>query len=362
MLPFNSGEIYSMNPGEQNQNNFGQPGPIMSSPNDATPSPAPAPISSGQPSANTSRFFGGASRYKGPRTRSASNPEYFSQPAPTPGPIAMSEPLPQYKERKSKAPIFIGIGAIAVIGIIVAAVILLPGIANGGGASEEEIADLTNLMKEYGESAIFYDSEIRYEPRLATPSDNTKGHEDYKKQLTTNLEGVHALREQLDKYNNTKAIIKDGSDEELDADEKIKELKKILDERISMYEKYAEVMTAYSDIYISSGSTESIKAFESATGTNGKKALDKLSKYFNAKNRLNKIFVNNTCTTTMDECVSVYNTMTEAKNSIENDKDFSAVANEIANKKLPDSDVMTLVNQLKVAQKKGEDKTEEVKQ
>ncbi len=326
MLPFNSGEIYSMNPGEQNQNNFGQPGPIMSSPNDATPSPAPAPISSGQPSANTSRFFGGASRYKGPRTRSASNPEYFSQPAPTPGPIAMSEPLPQYKERKSKAPIFIGIGAIAVIGIIVAAVMLLPGAIQNIGSSGN-LADLQILIEKNYNTAINVDSDIKRTQTIEKPWNSTDRElfTTRKATYTKNINEITAFRTELDKYKGIKGKLSNGDDAKVD--EKLTKLKTALSERIEAYKQLSEMKTKLMDVYINDGSEDSIQAFK-ATNQNGK--LDNLAKglknYYDTYKPNKKLLMDDAaCTADYDNCFEVQNKLNEIWQKIENDNSIGEI-------------------------------------
>lgn len=349
----NEGDNFGTASGGANQpqfsNSFDRPtGAITSSPEGGVPT-----VSTGGAS-NSSKFFGGRSKYSS-RSSSGSQvnfaaaqqiasnpntPQFFSEA------VIANNPAPVETERKpKKGLIFAVVGAVALILVVVLVVALLPKGGGTGDTPEERLANLGKLIDDYRDNVKYYESihKMAREYGFGFNPSGIKDEEAYKENksaLDNNLSRIKDFRSELDKYNNVS--VKDiNTDDQVAVDDYIASLKKSLDGRINAYESYSKLLNGLTHAYATKGSEDAIKEIKEALPNDNSKAAGELvDRYYDSLKNYQSIGMKNNCNEKPNTSVCVNNlaNIGALNTNVENDSSISSAFFSIASGISGDSD------------------------
>lgn len=226
------------------------------------------------------RFNFGMHRYRNDKTVAQNNisfsgaPSYFQEAA---NDIAYES----YVEKKSKKPLIIGISvAVAVLIAVIIVVTIMPKATN----SADEIASLRELTNDSYSSVSYFEDMIKMAKlgihRFSAEAITEDQYKATKEESANNLAKVKEFREKLNSQNNIKTI-DEGTSESIQG--QVDSLKKILDSRMPVYEKYASITSAMYHIYYTHASDEAINDLKASYDSDSVREIAGITKNYYAK-------------------------------------------------------------------------------
>ncbi len=204
-----------------------------------------------------------------------------------------------YGRTRSKKPLFIGIGVVAVIGIIIAVVAI--SLSNRGEKKEisHNLVELQATVIEYKDSVEYYEEAFDrafeesgyriYQPELSNAS-----YEKEKEELTSNFEKYEEFRKKLDNFAEIEAI--DTTGKTIKVDNSLAELKRVIDKKMTFYKEFKDVNTLVLDVYINEGDEATLSALKNYSNkTDLQLFAESLQKYYQSRKPIKNELKSNNC-------------------------------------------------------------------
>ncbi len=309
----------------QNGNSFDRPTGVISSgvtgaitsagaasTADATTETGDIPTVSTAGVSNSSRFFGGRSRFSRHNTASAVSPQQANYAAAqniaanpnTPqffsDAVVANTPVPPAPKRKSKKGLFIGIGAAVVVAVVAVVAVVLVGAGDNfiGGTQEEQLSELTELIDssrdgiEYFETIHSAASNMEY-GLGSTLIERDGDPEETVRQIENYLLIAKELRNSLDRYDIEPAGVDDNGK---GIKEYILDLEEVLDDRAESYEDYSVFLPAILRAISSDGDIEKIQTTKNILSDDDYSAIrESLERYFEKEKKFKENFGRDGC-------------------------------------------------------------------
>lgn len=204
-----------------------------------------------------------------------------------------------YGRTRSKKPLFIGIGIVAVIGIIIAVVAI--SLSNRGEKKEisHDLVELQATVIEYKDSVEYYEEafdrafeESGY--RIYQPELSSVFYEKEKEELTSNFAKYEEFRKKLDNFAGIEAI--DTTGKTIKVDDSLAELKRVIDKKMTFYKEFKDVNTLVLDVYINEGDEATLSALKNYSDkTDLQLFAESLQKYYQSRKPIKNELNNNNC-------------------------------------------------------------------
>jgi hypothetical protein len=204
-----------------------------------------------------------------------------------------------YGRTRSKKPLFIGIGIVAVIGIIIAVVAI--SLSNRGEKKEisHDLVELQATVIEYKDSVEYYEEafdrafeESGY--RIYQPELSSAFYEKEKEELTSNFAKYEEFRKKLDNFAEIEAI--DTTGKTIKVDNSLAELKRVIDKKMTFYKEFKDVNTLVLDVYINEGNEATLSALKNYSDkTDLQLFAESLQKYYQSRKPIKNELNNNNC-------------------------------------------------------------------
>ena len=257
-----------------------------------TESDAPEAVSSGAAitsnssddvASSRSRFGLSGRRFHANETKKSSAPvfagapDFFNQAASD---IVINSP----EEKKSKAPLFIGIGVVAaVIAVVVGIVLLAP---KNVKSPAEKLVDLQAATEETIDSVKMFEGMVKQAKAGDIHLSTLNVSEDKYKQEKESIEGyLSKIKEYRKKLDDAKTININDENTGKNIKEYVDALIEVLDGRMSAYESAAKLYVALEYAYYTRGSNDAVSKLEASISEGGIKKVSSLVKNYYAKRK-----------------------------------------------------------------------------
>lgn len=238
---------------------------------------------------NSSRFFGGRSRFSRHNAANAVSPQQANYAAAqniaanpnTPqffsDAVVASTPVPPAPKRKSKKGLFIGIGAVVIVAVVaVVAGVLMKNGGTDSGMQGEQLYQLAELIDNSRDSVEYFEtihsaaSDMEY-----SLGSNLVGHDknDFEKMIKQTEDSLSVIKELCDELSKYDIKSTEVDDNGKSIGDYVADLEEVLGDRMEPYENYSVFLSAIWQTISPSGDIEKIQTAKSILSDNDYSAI-----------------------------------------------------------------------------------------